>query len=151
MSCDRFLASAFFREVNHRFVPLDCLSFKRKRSLEVDRTTFCTEWKMESAFKTCSPIKFGVRLYAQGLSSRKEYKQKPKAWFTFVIRIGDFLLLMCVNVMNKLICGRNVRLLLVKIYRIHLITSARRSHRWFLRQMWTRLKCLLFLKTSHCK
>jgi hypothetical protein len=28
-----------------RFVPLDCLYFKRKRSQKVDRATFCTEWK----------------------------------------------------------------------------------------------------------
>ena len=33
---------------------------------------------------------------------------------------------------------------LVKICRIHSVTSARRSHRWFLRQMWARLY-LIFL------
>ena len=52
---------------------------------------------------------------------------KPK--FTLVVRIGDFLFLAYVNeyILNEIKYGTNIRLLLQR-YRIHSITSARRSH-----------------------
>ena len=50
MSRDRFFAIKFFsNEFNQadlmRLDLLDCFYFKRKRSQETDRATYCTEWK----------------------------------------------------------------------------------------------------------
>ena len=41
-----------------RFVLLDCLYLKRKRSLKVDRSTFCAEWK--SAFSLSHAMRPGL-------------------------------------------------------------------------------------------
>ena len=54
MSRDRLLASAFLWITNSQaeqisLAVIDFTHFKRKRSLKIDRATFCTEWK--SAYK----------------------------------------------------------------------------------------------------
>ena len=50
MSRDRLLASAFFSNTNIQaerisLAVVDFTHFKRKRSIKIDRATFCTEWK----------------------------------------------------------------------------------------------------------
>ena len=40
---ERFLLKCVNSNTANEFVPLDCLYLKRKRSLKVDRATFCTE------------------------------------------------------------------------------------------------------------
>ena len=59
MSRDRILAGAFFSIKNSQveqisLAVVDFTQFKRKRSLKIDRATFCTEWK--SALSTKSPV-----------------------------------------------------------------------------------------------
>ena len=61
MSRDRLLASAFFWITNSQaeqisVAVVDFTHFKRKRSLKIDRATFCTEWK--SAFSWQTSMKF---------------------------------------------------------------------------------------------
>ena len=61
MSRDWLLASAFFWITNSQaeqisLAVVDFTHFKRKRSLKIDRATFCTEWK--SAFSFVKMIAF---------------------------------------------------------------------------------------------
>ena len=62
-----------------------------------------------------------------------QYHRVDEVMFTFVVRVGDFLLVLSyVNgYVNKLMYRTNIRLLL-QWYRIHSITSARRRHLRFL-------------------
>ena len=64
MSRDRSFAIALYWNAFNqahlmRFVPHDCLYFKRKRSQKVDHATFCTEW--ESALSLFSTRRNFVR------------------------------------------------------------------------------------------
>ena len=63
-----------------RFVPLDCLQFKRKRSLKVDRATSCTEWKsafIQASTKASDDLKIPfTHSLVLALSANWEFNQK---------------------------------------------------------------------------
>ena len=67
---------------------------------------------------------------------------KLKDWFPLVVRMRDFLLLayVCECILNKPKYETNIRLPMQR-YTIHLITSARRSHRLFLSLFFTWRLC----------
>ena len=89
-----------------------------------------------------SEMNFWTSQQSSGYYSEKLSEIDCKAWLTLVVRIGRFSSsCVCEWILNELNYETNIRLLL----QTYSVTSARKNHPRFLRQVWTRLKDLMFL------